>query len=236
MEKASLNEREQIVLQAVVHTFVTTAEPVGSRSIVKRYGLEWSAATVRNVMSDLEEYGFLQQLHTSSGRVPTNRGYRYYVDYLMRVQELTLAERRRIERELSAKLDDADEILRQTSHMLALVSHQTGLAEAPQDADVLVRSIELMPLTPSRLAVLMADNYGRVQTSMVTLANALNEAERQRVRSFLNETLRDVSIGNIQQSVQDRLSEAQDSTLWVRERALEIVKPLPGERPGQLYF
>ena len=86
-----LSQREQLILQAVVHTYITTAEPVGSRAIVKRFGLDVSAATVRNVMADLEEMGFLRQLHTSSGRVPTDQGYRYYVDHLMQVQQLTLA-------------------------------------------------------------------------------------------------------------------------------------------------
>ena len=92
-----LSERERLILQAVVHTYITTAEPVGSRAVVKRFGLDVSAATVRNVMADLEEAGFLKQLHTSSGRVPTDKGYRYYVDFLMNVQELTRSERSRIQ-------------------------------------------------------------------------------------------------------------------------------------------
>ncbi|MDZ4858270.1 MAG: hypothetical protein SGI88_04750, partial [Candidatus Hydrogenedentes bacterium] len=124
-----LSDREKLILQAAVHSFITTAEPVGSRAIVKRFDLDLSAATVRNVMADLEEAGYLQQLHTSSGRVPTDLGYRYYVDYLMRAQELTLHERARIETELTARLNDADEVMRQTSHLLALLSHQTGIVE-----------------------------------------------------------------------------------------------------------
>ena len=107
----SLSEREQLILQAVVHTYITTAEAVGSRTIVKRYALDVSPATVRNTMADLEETGFLEQLHTSSGRVPTDRGYRYYVDTLMRVQELTPEERASIERELRERADDAEEAL-----------------------------------------------------------------------------------------------------------------------------
>src|SRR3990172_7404815 len=101
-----LSERERLILHAVVHTYITSAEPVGSRAIVRRLGLDLSPATVRNVMGDLEESGVLQQLHTSSGRVPTDRGYRYYVDYLMHVQELTLQERARIESELTRRFND----------------------------------------------------------------------------------------------------------------------------------
>ena len=124
-----LSERESLILQAVVQGYITTADPVGSRTIVKRFGLDLSPATVRNVMADLEEDGYLQQLHTSSGRVPTDQGYRYYVNHLMRVQELTLTERARIEGELSARLNDADDILRHTSQLLAPGNAPDGARE-----------------------------------------------------------------------------------------------------------
>src|SRR5690554_4209020 len=108
MTTHKLNEREELVLRAIVHQYVTSAEPVGSRAIVKKFKLDISPATVRNVMSDLEESGYIAQLHTSSGRVPTDQGYRYYVDYLMRVQEITLAERERLEREFNERVTDTD--------------------------------------------------------------------------------------------------------------------------------
>ena len=162
MNEQHLSDREELVLQAVVHSYITSAEPVGSRSIVKRFSLEVSPATVRNVMADLEEAGFLQQLHTSSGRVPTDVGYRYYVDYLMRIQRVTLTERTRVEGELVAKLNDADDLLRQTSHLLALLSHQTGIVEAPSLGDAEIRQIEITPLEGGRIVVLLADSFGCV--------------------------------------------------------------------------
>src|SRR5688572_14073432 len=116
-DESELNEREQQILQAVVNSYIMSAEPVGSRSVVKRFELGLSPATVRNVMADLEELGFLQQIHTSSGRIPTDKGYRYYVKYLMHVHELTLRERNRIEHEFTEKLNDADEVLRHTSQL-----------------------------------------------------------------------------------------------------------------------
>ena len=162
-----LGERERLILHAVVHTHITTAEPVGSRSVVKRFDLDLSPATVRNVMADLEDLGFLQQIHTSSGRVPTDQGYRYYVDYLMQVQALTLRERSRIEREFERKLNDADEVLRQTSHLLAMVTRQAGLAEAPNEGRAEVQRLDLIPFAACRLAVLIVDNFGRARTLTV---------------------------------------------------------------------
>ena len=193
MQGQVLKQREELILHAVVHSFVTTADPVGSRTVVRRFGLDISPATVRNVMADLEEAGYLQQRHTSSGRVPTDKGYRYYVDYLMRVQEITQADRKRVEHDLEEKRNDADAILQETSYLLALISHQTGIVEAPNISTAEVRRIETMPIGGSRVAVLVADSYGRVRTSVVSFEDPLTVSESQQLNRFLNDRLQGVS-------------------------------------------
>ncbi len=234
--EADLSERERSILQAVVHLYVTTAEAVGSRSIVKRLGLEISPATVRNTMSDLEEAGYLQQLHTSSGRVPTDKGYRYYVDYLMHVQELTIQERARIETELTERLDDADQVMRQTSHLLALISHQTGIVEGPDESDARVNRVELMPLTTTRTAVLIADSYGRVRTHIVTSERALEAELLGRVTRFLNDNLRGVPVEKLASSLQTRLRIFVDEQHHLAEEASRLLQLLPSQRAGQIYL
>ncbi len=236
MISKELSEREELILQAVVHTYVTTAEPVGSRTIVKRFDLDLSAASVRNVMADLEESGYLQQLHASSGRVPTDHGYRYYVDYLMRVQELTTGERSRIERELSRQLEDADEIMRQTSHMLALVSHQTGIVEGPPDSNARIRRIELMLISSGRLAVLVVDNYGRVRTNIVTVDDSFNPDQLRRLTGFLNDQCMDLALDGAADAISSKLQTYLDSERWLAEHALQVLNLLPPERPGQLFL
>lgn len=236
MNKPELSEREQLILQAVVHTFITSAEAVGSRSIVKRYELDLSPATVRNVMADLEEAGYVQQLHASSGRVPTDRGYRYYVDYLMRVQELTLNERARIEREFAEKAGDLDHMMRQTSHLLALVSHQTGLVESPHDEDAQIRRIELLPVSPENVAVMVADTYGRVKTMMVTPSEQMGEDELSRLSKFLNETLAGTAVDRLAKEVEARLRSLLDEQRLLAQRALDVLNLLPPQRPGQLFL
>ena len=231
-----LSEREALILQAVVHTYVTTAEPVGSRTVVKRYGLDLSPATVRNVMADLEDAGYLQHIHTSSGRVPSDRGYRYYVDYLMRVQELTLAERARIERELSHRLDDADEVMRHTSQLLALVTHQAGLVEAPGDREAEVRRIEVMPVSCSRVAVVIVDNCGRVRTVMVALESSLDAEEAVSLSRFLNDNLRGSTFDELPTSLDALVKSAADEQRRLAERALAILTLVPAQRPSQLYL
>ena len=231
-----LNEREELILQAVVQCYITTAEPVGSRVLVKRFGLELSPATVRNVMADLEESGYLQQLHTSSGRAPTDRGYRYYVNYLMRVQELTIAERARIENELSRKLNDADEVLRQTSQMLALVTHQTGLVKTPDENCGQVKHIEVMLFSPTRAAVLVADNLGRVHTTIATLDQALESDELLRLNRFLNENLLETALDQMALKIQSASQTMMDEHRRLAEQALCLLNVLPAGRPRRLYL
>lgn len=233
---AELSERENLILQAAVHSYITTAEPVGSRAIVKRFGLDLSAATVRNVMADLEEAGYLQQLHTSSGRVPTDLGYRYYVDYLMRVQELTLQERARIESELTARLNDAEEVMRQTSHLLALISHQTGIVESPNEADAQVNRIEVIPVSPTRIAVLIADSVGRVRTHMVAVEPSIDAAVVPRLSAFLNDNFRGVPIDRLLVSAQTRMRMFMDEQRLLAEESLRVLQQLPANRPVTLYL
>ena len=232
----TLNEREQTILQAVVQCYITTAEPVGSRTIVKRFGMDLSPATVRNVMSDLEELGYLQQLHTSSGRVPTDKGYRYFVNYLMRVQELTLSERNRIDHELSDRLRDADEVLHQTSQMLALITHQTGIVKAPDEHSVEVRHIEVVHVASDRGAVLVADNYGRVHTVMMPLKMPPRAEDLAKLNRFLNEHLRGVLINRIPAAIEDVMRTLMDEQRRLAEEAMQVVSFLPRSRPGRLYL
>lgn len=231
-----LNDRERLILYAVVNCYITTAEAVGSRTVVKRFDMDLSAATVRNVMADLEENGFLQQLHTSSGRVPTDRGYRYYVQHLMRVQELTLAEKARIEEQFAERVRDADDVLRQASHLLALVSHHAGLAESPDDEAAEVQRMELLPIGDRRLAVLIVDNFGRVRSMSIELPAPVEGSELLRLNGFLNEHLRGLSTNRLTMAVQEKLRSFLDDQRFLAQQALEVLNLLPTRPRSQLFL
>lgn len=232
----TLSEREEQILHAAVQTYIATAEPVGSRTIVKRFGMDISPATVRNVMADLEERGYLEQIHTSSGRVPTDKGYRYYVDHLMEVQALTQSERDRIKQDLSRRLDDADAVLRQTSHLLALVSHQTGMAEAPNEHDARVRRLELLPVSSTHVALLIVDNFARVHTLTVDMGESLTSSDVYGLVQFLNEQLKDVSLGVLAGTLQQRMRDYLEEQRCLAERALRLLQLLPVESQRQLFL
>lgn len=235
-EARDLNEREQLILQAVVNSYITTADPVGSRSVVKRFDLGLSPATVRNVMADLEEMGYLQQIHTSSGRIPTDSGYRYYVNFLMQAHELTLRERSRIEDEFAAKLNDADEVLHHTSQLLALITNQAGLAEAPSDDHAYVNRIEIMPVGPERVAMLIVDNYSRVRTLTVNLHEAIHPERLQVLSRFLNEHLRGARLDGLTRTIESRLKDFLDEQRKIAEMALMVLGLAPQYRPAHLFL
>lgn len=236
MPHSTLTEREQLILRAVVHLYVTNAEPVGSRAIVKRFNLDISPATVRNVMADLEEMEFLQQLHTSSGRVPTDKGYRHYVDCLMQIQVATQEDRARIEANLTSKLSDADELLRQTSCLLSLISHQTSIVESPRLNSARVNHIEIVLLGEHRLAFLLADHCGGVRTMVLQTENTFTTIDAQRLSRFLNEQLHDTPVDSVASSLETKLRAFIDEQRRLAEQALELVRMLPTDRGQRLFL
>src|SRR5579859_6839901 len=125
MNDREINHRARKILSAVVHEYLATGDAVGSRTVTRRHGIDLSAATVRNVMSDLEEAGFLKQPHTSAGRVPTDQGLRYFVDSLLKVRSLSSKEREELGQRYQLATDDLDSALRDASRVLAELSHHT---------------------------------------------------------------------------------------------------------------
>ncbi len=236
MPNSSLSEREELILQAVVHLYITHAEPVGSRAVVKRFDLDISPATVRNVMADLEEAGYIQQLHTSSGRVPRDKGYRYYVDFLMSVQELTQRERARFDSDLSEKLNNADAVLKQTSSLLALVSHQAGIVEIPDPKVALVNRVDIMPISDNQAALLIADNYGRVQTMVLPWSQPLDDTSYVHLNNFLNEHLHGTAIDTLPTTIRTKLQSFVDEQRRLAEMAVQLLNHLPGTSTEQLYL
>lgn len=231
-----LNPREEQVLDAVVHLYITTAEPVGARVVVKRFHMEISPATVRNVMADLEDMGLLTQPHTSAGRVPTTLGYRYYVHKLSKIQELSLAERRRLEKEYFTRLSGVDDVLRQASHLLALASHHAGLAEVPGDDTSVLRRLELVPLGDRRVAVLMVDSFGRARSVSLELSNPMNLDLMQRLSMFLNEQLNGQPVSRLTDVLRERVKSYLEEQRQLAQQAMALLSGLPPPSTDRLYL
>jgi heat-inducible transcriptional repressor len=184
----SLDDRKLDVLRAIVEDYVATREPVGSKALVERHQLGVSPATVRNDMAVLEEEGYLRQPHTSAGRVPTDRGYRLFVDRLSRVKPLSPAERRAIERFLIGAVD-LDDVVHRTVRLLAQLTRQVAVVQYPSLTRSVVRHLELVPISTTRLLVVMIADTGRVEQRQVDLPGPIPADDVLDLRRQINEAL-----------------------------------------------
>jgi len=205
----TLNQREKSVLRHVVHNYVQTAIPVGSRYISRHFEHGLSAASIRNVMADLEESGYLSHPHTSAGRVPTDRGYRYYVDYLMEVEQLSEDERQTIQQRLDAVLD-TEEMLRETSRLLGKISRQLSVVTSPHLSAGVFEKLELIPVSASRLLVVISIRAGIVRTIMLEVGAELKRDHLEQVSRLLNERLSGLTLREIRDTFVDRIRDVQD--------------------------
>ncbi|MFV2102639.1 heat-inducible transcriptional repressor HrcA [Micromonospora sp. LOL_024] len=202
-----LDDRKLAVLRAIVEDYVATQEPVGSRALVERHQLGVSPATVRNDMAVLEEEGYIRQPHTSAGRVPTDRGYRLFVDRLSRVKPLSPAERRAIERFLAGAVD-LDDVVHRTVRLLAQLTRQVAVVQYPSLARSRVRHLELVPISTTRLTLVMIADTGRVEQRLVELPTPLLADAVIDLRRLANEKLVGVRLSDTPPLVQALIDES----------------------------
>ncbi len=182
------DDRRLEVLRAIVEDYVATQEPVGSKALVERHHLGVSPATIRNDMAALEEEGYITQPHTSAGRVPTDKGYRLFVDRLAAVKPLSLAERRAIQQFLEGAVD-LDDVVGRTVRLLAQVTRQVAIVQYPSLGRSAVRHVELVQLTPTRVMVVLITTTGRVEQRVVDCPSPLTDELLADLRARLNTTV-----------------------------------------------
>ncbi len=180
-----VEDRKLAVLRAIVEDYVSTEEPVGSRALVERHQLGVSPATVRNDMAALEEEGFITQPHTSAGRVPTDKGYRLFVDRLTTVKPMSAAEKRAISTFLDGAVD-LDDVVQRSVRLLAQMTRQVAVVQYPTLARSTVRHVELVSLAPNRLLVVLILSSGRVEQRLVELSRAFADDDLAELRARVN--------------------------------------------------
>jgi heat-inducible transcriptional repressor len=204
-----LSDRERQVLEAVVRTYVDTAEPAGSRNVSRRFDLGVSAATVRNTMSDLEEKGYLTHPHTSAGRVPTDLAYRFFVDRLMEPFTLSARDRAKIQRELDAtRTSPVERLVRHTVWALSLLSNELGVAVAPRLAAAVLESLELIQVSSDKVLLVATIRGGVVRTVYVDLPVEVPRKTLVTLTVALNERLAGLTLHEIRATLPDRLRDA----------------------------
>ncbi|GAB7024964.1 heat-inducible transcriptional repressor HrcA [Geotalea toluenoxydans] len=192
-----LSPRGRQILEAIIEDYIVTAEPVGSRTITRRHPMSLSPATVRNVMSDLEEMGFLASPHTSAGRIPTDKAYRFYVNSLLSVRNIGRDEQEEILRRCSVTGKDMAEVLKETSRMLSSTSHYMGIVVAPRfDANVF-RQIEFVKLGSRRLLAILVSQNGTVQNRIIEADEDIPADDLVKMSNYLNDLLEGLTIAQV---------------------------------------
>ncbi|HEX6057371.1 MAG TPA: heat-inducible transcriptional repressor HrcA [Gemmatimonadaceae bacterium] len=209
MSVHELNERERRVLEAVIQSYVETAEPAGSRTISRRFGLGVSPATIRNTMSDLEEKGYLFHPHTSAGRIPTDKAYRVYVDNLLQVPNLTAQERDRLHERLQGEGKSAIEtILRRAAQSLGVLTQELGVALGPRLDRTVLQKLELVRLSSERLLMVLTLTGGAMRTIYVEVKGEVADNAVAEVSWVLNDRLAGLSLSEIRSSLGARLRDS----------------------------
>lgn len=201
----SADDRRFEVLRAIVSDFVSTKEPIGSKALVERHNLGVSSATIRNDMAVLEAEGYIAQPHTSSGRVPTEKGYREFVNRLHGVKPLSTPERRAILSFLESGVD-LDDVLRRAVRLLAQLTRQVAVVQYPTLSASTVRHLEVVPLTPARLLMVVITDSGRVDQRIVELGDTIDEHQLGQLRETLGQALEGKKITAASAAVADLAS------------------------------
>lgn len=201
-----MDERKIRILQAIINDYITTAEPVGSRTIAKKYDLGISSATIRNEMADLEEMGYLEQLHSSSGRKPSDKGYRLYVDKLMRVTELSDEEELIIKNQLiNAALFEVDKIVKQATQLLSEMTKLTCVVKAPSAKKSCIKSIQLLNIDNSNILAVIITDTGLIKNTMIRVQKPLSNEALTKLTSILNARLNNLTVEEINLAVINNL-------------------------------
>lgn len=209
-----LNDRKITILQAIIHDYIQTAEPVGSRTLSKKYDLGISPATIRNEMSDLEELGFLKQPHTSAGRIPSDKAYRLYVDDLMEVKRIAEYHKQQMKSDLLKKFGEVEQLLQYSSKVISQLTSYTSVVLAPQIRENKIKHVQLVPIDSQNILTVMVTDTGVVRNPILRVSERIDSSTLERISNIINAKIQGKTIKEIEKdiilSVRSELNEFAD--------------------------
>ena len=239
MKGVDIGARAKKILHAVVSEYLATGEAVGSQTVTRRYGLDVSAATVRNVMGDLEEVGLLKHTHTSAGRIPTERGLRYYVDTLLRVRSLSLGEKDDIRERLGGAPGEANvnvpEVMQRTSRLLRELSHLTVVVQAPRPESDSVQHLEFVRLREGQLLAVLETASGQVQNKLVPVDFPIDPAELEHINNYLQDLANGLTLDQLRVRLVEEIASDRAAHDALVARALRLATAaVPAESAAEV--
>ncbi|MBT5671344.1 MAG: heat-inducible transcription repressor HrcA, partial [Betaproteobacteria bacterium] len=204
-----MNERSRILLKSLIEKHISDGQPIGSRELAKSSGLELSPASIRNIMADLEEMGFIASPHTSAGRIPTPLGYRFFVDSLLTVQPLGSIERHKIEDQF--RPDSAARLITTASQLLSNLTQFAGVVKSPSRQSSSFRHIEFVSLSDHRILLIIVAPDGDVQNKVLEASRKFTDSELTEATNYLNQKYAGMTFENIRARIQSELTELKDN-------------------------
>lgn len=228
-----LSNRDREILEILIADYIATAGPVGSRTIAKKHPAHFSPATIRNVMSDLTDLGYLSQPHTSAGRVPTGEGFKYYVDTLLKKRELTEAEREAIREKCMGDERGLENVMQRASRILAAVSHYVGLVATPSSKRVVFKRIEFVPLSRSKILGIFVSQDGQVENRLLETGADLTYPELEKMANYCNQSLMGLSLDDALLKIGRELEKDRDDYDRLLKKAMlyskQVMESVPAE-------
>jgi heat-inducible transcriptional repressor len=228
-----LNARARKILYAAVTEFIATGEPVGSRTLARKYDIDLSPASIRNVLSDLEEAGYFHQPHASAGRVPSDRAFRFFIDALMQVRDISEGERGAIERRFR-ELDPDANPLRETARLLSNLTGTAAVVVAPRLENQILKQLRFIPTRPGELLAVVVTASGSVENRFLRVEVHPPNDELERIHNLLDDVLEGRSLHEVRELFNRRLQDARNELGVLRRRAFELGEAALRQSPAQV--
>ena len=235
--REGLDERAQILLRILVDKYIRDGQPVGSRTLSRESGLDLSPATIRNIVADLEELGFVSSPHTSAGRVPTNKGYRFFVDTLIKLTPPKGDELLRFSQSLDVAAGDPQALALSVSNLLSAVTSLAGIVTVPRRAQTAVRQIEFLPLSGHRVLAILVVNDREVQNKILNVRRDFGSDELKRASNYLNELFGGRSLSQVRELLLAELKNTRATMNALMVEAIELAqKVFPETEPEREFI
>ena len=229
-----LNERKFLILRAIIDDYINTAVPVGSRTVSRKSGVGFSPATIRNEMSDLEELGYLDQPHTSAGRIPSDKAYRLYVDQLMNPLRLTDDEGERMHDRISAEMKNVDSVIRSAARILADTTRYTSVIVAPKLSTLKLKHLQLVPVSENLALLVIVTNLGIVKDSVINIPSGMDADELYMISRLLTERLSDLPLEGVRRVFSEILRDGEHNRRLLGETLRVIENKLEAEDSSEM--
>ncbi|MEQ1581336.1 MAG: heat-inducible transcriptional repressor HrcA [Steroidobacteraceae bacterium] len=227
-----LSDRAQQLLKVLVEQYIRDGQPVGSRTLSRDSGLNLSSATIRNVMADLEEFGFVTSPHTSAGRIPTGKGYRLFVDTLLKVKPLHNADVMAIQKGLGRHAEDPKGLVGAASQMLSSVTRLAGIVTVPRPTHASLSQIEFLPLSDNRVLAIVVVNSREVQNRILQMDRAYGSEELRRAANYLNQEFAGKELGAVREHLLGQLQRTRENLNQLMMDAIRLAQQAVGPGPG----